>query len=356
MRNFYHTLRLSMRKKNKDWNIWLVILINFFIYSTAYIRRAITTITQKWYWIYIVLFLILLIILYFVIKKFLNKIKEKPASLWKKFEQKYPIIIQYTPPNGINPAEAWLLYNCKVDVTDLTCLIYQWALEWLISLKNIVWKKSKKIEKIELTKLNNIPNTRPFFEKEIFNSIFFAWNKKIIWDTSQLKSSFLLEDLEIHGIQKWRLYRPKSTKLLKILFWLIILLSFFSLHMFLKWISYYNEHNYWIFIFITSSFISIILWWYIFWWKSLKLTDEWAKLTSHLIWYRNFIKNCDENKIKLFLKDDPLFVDKIIPYATAFWIETEFIKKISPNRMDFYHKKDYKIQDNLVAIIAYLLR
>ena len=75
--------------------------------------------------------------MYFVIKKFLNKQKEKPASLWKKFEHKYPIIIQYTPPNGINPAEAWLLYNCKVDVTDLTCLIYQWALEWLISLKNM---------------------------------------------------------------------------------------------------------------------------------------------------------------------------------------------------------------------------
>jgi len=66
----------------------------------------------------------------------------------------------------------------------------------------------------------------------------------------------------------------------------------------------------------------------------LKLTDKGAKLASYVIWYRNFIKNCDENKIKLFLKDDPLFVDKTLPYATAFWMETEFLNKVSPLKKD----------------------
>jgi hypothetical protein len=47
------------------------------------------------------------------------------------------------------------------------------------------------------------------------------------------------------------------------------------------------------------------------------------------------LKSCDENKIKLFLKDDPLFVDRALPYATAFGIETEFLKKISPLRSDW---------------------
>ena len=53
---------------------------------------------------------------------------------------------------------------------------------------------------------------------------------------------------------------------------------------------------------------------------------------------RNFIKSCDENKIKLLLKEDPLFVDRTLPYATAFGLETEFLNKISPLRKDWNAK------------------
>ena len=34
--------------------------------------------------------------------------------------------------------------------------------------------------------------------------------------------------------------------------------------------------------------------------------------------------------MKILLKEDPLFVDRTLPYATAFWLETEFLCKISP--------------------------
>jgi hypothetical protein len=39
---------------------------------------------------------------------------------------------------------------------------------------------------------------------------------------------------------------------------------------------------------------------------------------------------CDENKLRLFLMQDPLYFDKILPYAVAFGLETELIKKIAP--------------------------
>ena len=61
-------------------------------------------------------------------------------------------------------------------------------------------------------------------------------------------------------------------------------------------------------------------------------------MASKLIGYRNFIKSCDENKIKLLLKEDPLFVDRTLPYATAFGLETEFLNKISPLRKDWNAK------------------
>ena len=57
-------------------------------------------------------------------------------------------------------------------------------------------------------------------------------------------------------------------------------------------------------------------------------------MASQLIGYRNFIKSCDEKKIELLLEDDPLFIDKTLPYATAFGVETEFLNKISPLKSD----------------------
>lgn len=343
-------MRNKTRKKESNPLLFLIVMSVYVLFST------IQNIVERWYLNYLILFVLWWIIFYVLIRISLKKLKEKPASLWKEFENKYPIVVQYDPPEWINPAEAWLLYNCKVDVTDLTSLIYQWTLDWLISVKNITWENSKKIEKIELIKLRDISNDRPFFERSIFEAIFLVWNQKVITYSFQLKYAILLEDLEIHGISKWRLYRPISTKIWKIMYsilvWLLIV-SFFMMFRFDNFGWYIN----WFVVFLILLFGCIFLWWYMFWWKPLKLTDKWAKLASHIIGYRNFIKSCDENKIRLFLKDDPLFVDKTLPYATAFWIETEFINKISPMKQDFYHRSriSSRKDNNLWKIILYLL-
>jgi hypothetical protein len=42
------------------------------------------------------------------------------------------------------------------------------------------------------------------------------------------------------------------------------------------------------------------------------------------------LQKCDENQIRTQLKEDPLFIDKALPYATVFGIESDLIKKISP--------------------------
>ena len=87
-------------------------------------------------------------------------------------------------------------------------------------------------------------------------------------------------------------------------------------------------------ILLVLFFACVFLWWLVYWWWKLKFTDKWAELASHLIGYRNFIKSCDENKIKLLLKEDPLFIDRTLPYATAFGLETNFLKKVSPLKKD----------------------
>ena len=96
-----------------------------------------------------------------------------------------------------------------------------------------------------------------------------------------------------------------------------------------------SEFLWWLFVIFCVIMWLILFYWKIDWRSNLKYTDKWAELASRVIGYSQFIKSCDENKIKLLLKEDPLFIDRTLPYATAFGMETEFLKKISPLKNDW---------------------
>lgn len=282
--------------------------------------------------------LILWIIVYkyfeYVQKKRLNK----PASLWKVYKKKYPIIVQYAPPKWINPAEAWLLYNCSVEPTDLTSLIYQWKFENLIDIKTYNWENTKR-EYVKLVKKDDMPITRPLFESEIFESIFRMWDVKIIEWPFQLRYALMLEDLETHWIRKWWVTKFSWWKNFDKLYELLVGVFIVIVSLLTSW-----EVMIYIPILVVSFVLflcCVIFWWYVYWWWKLKYTDKWAELASQVIWYSQFIKSCDEAKIKFFLKEDPMFIDRTLPYATAFWMETEFLKKISPLKND-WNAKYYK--------------
>ena len=344
------------RKDNDKWDG----LIALFLFAIFLIWRAII---NSGHLLLFVVCLIAWIVLYYAIEYIQKKKVAKPASLWKEYEKKYPIIVQYTPPKWINPAEAWLLYNCSVEPTDLTSLIYQWKFEKLIDIKTFTWSNSKR-EYIKLIKKDDLPLTRPLFESEIFDSIFRMWDVKIIEWPFQLKYALMLEDLEYHWIHKWWLvYKGGNAKKEKIIdigknqFWktgknkISVETLFFWIYFFIAFIFAILEEFdistkifdnfslvelFWGIILIPGIGIStILLFWKMDWRSNLKYTEKWAKLASEIIGYSEFIKSCDENKIKLLVKEDPLFIDRTLPYATAFWMETEFLKKISPLKKDW---------------------
>ena len=158
------------------------------------------------------------------------------------------------------------------------------------------------------------------------------WNLKIIEWAFQLRYALMLEDLEFRWIKKWWVVKWWSSKWLKLLYEFLVALLFVCILLYLTEFLV-GFPKFWLFI-LWLLFVCVMLWWYVGGWAYLRFTDKWAKLASHLIWYSNFIKSCDENKIKLILKDDPLFVDRTLPYATAFWLETQFLNKISPLRTE----------------------
>lgn len=339
-----------MREKDEwIWPLSVLLLIAVFLIWNEVIESG--------HLLFYIVCLILWIALYYIFWIAKKKIISRPASLWRAYKYKYPIVVQYAPPKWINPAEAWLLYNCSVEPTDLTSLIYQWKFERLIDIKIFKWKNSGK-EFVKLFKKDDIPFDRPLYETEIFNSIFRMGDIKIIQWAFQLRYALMLEDLEYYWIKKWwvkvreqRFWKVKKLKSSLDSYWdlgsyICLYLFLFLFYLVLEILGIFHESislDFSDFIYSVIVFFWIVLWlvllcWAFNWWWGLKYTEKWAELASQVIWYSKFIKSCDQEKIKFFLKEDPLFIDRTLPYATAFGMETEFLGKISPLRKDWNAK------------------
>lgn len=77
-------------------------------------------------------------------------------------------------------------------------------------------------------------------------------------------------------------------------------------------------------------------------------TEKGKELSNLCKGYKLFIQQVDEQKLKTLLAEDPLFFEETLPFAAAFGLETDFIKKVTPllpetiveNTDFFYHVSD----------------
>ncbi len=261
----------------------------------------------------------------------------KKSELEDKIQKERPIVIKYSPPEWVNCAEAGMLYNWCLEPTDLTSLIYKWAVEWLISIY-VYGYDSPSID-IEgwtlvpltnrdtwflITKLKNIDANCPWYEVEFFRSMF-PWainSKTLVSKASEIDVATSLEDLRNYGKSRWWLtvwwFSPKISCVLVVGILLFVMLRF--------WVK--SEIMAFILIFVCMIFGSLNSGSPTQ--KEILLTEKWLSLSSEIIWYAKFIQACDEDKLRLFLEQDPAFFDKTLPYAVAFWFESSFIKLVTP--------------------------
>ncbi len=272
------------------------------------------------FWVIIFLF-----ILMYISNNFLNK-KIKPIK-WGI----YPMMVEYAPPKWINSAEAWLLFNCRVDPVDMTSLFYQWVNNGLMRInydKYNTGPNSKKIKSVTLIKIKDIPESYPYYERDLFNGIFKEGKKSVYIDKNTNLSKILsILWLEHFWFKKHWLCRRKISTIL----WIIFLSLAAAL--LVLWIYYFKKL--WILFFVLLV-LFLVFFLPLFSGVAFKqddkirLTKEWKKIANCVIWYAEFIKKCDENVLKMLLEEDPLYIDKTLPYAVAFGMETEFIKKVTP--------------------------
>ena len=251
----------------------------------------------------------------------MGQIDRKSGQLKWDLAKQFPVIVQYEPPKWINSAEAGLLLNRWAKAKDMLSLIYKRAAEWLIKLsfeEEEDWLFFKNASKnVIITKIRDINPESPTYEKDFFSSLVRSEKNKISGDTN-LYNKLGLSTLENYWRKNWRFTGGKDKG------WLIAI-GFVVLFLF---INFFGERFPWLSILAFFGLFALGI--YSKTSFKLKETEEWARLISHVLWYREFLAACDENKLRLFLQQDPLYFDKILPYAVVFWLDTELIKKIEP--------------------------
>lgn len=249
--------------------------------------------------------------------------------------------------------EVAYLYNLKHFKWNISCLFYKWASEKRISMDFRKWNMLS-FDKIEIKIIDN--SLENMSENEQYQwDLIFGQDKGII-----LPNIDILRKIPTINIQtakscldKKLIDKKFSIELTaKNVSWFLAtlwIISIFSLVFSACAIIYlkFRIPSRTLLIEIAFSVI-MIFWGFItetFYEKKnltyYKLSEKWKEILAGIYGYKYFLEACDEEKIKKFLEQDPEYLDKIMPYAVALWVETEIIKSISPKILDWINNNRY---------------
>lgn len=188
----------------------------------------------------------------------------------------WPIQIHYYPPKGLTPAEWGYIDNDRFDARDLTATLYDWHCRWLIKIEH-----STQSESVIFHKLRGWDYTFKWFEHTIWTRMFAH------------QDSFTFNQLDTYG------WESKD--------------EFFDLvHLALDaWCCDYYGSGPW-----RSRQSHTLVW-------------QWAIYYHQLLWYKDFIKTVESDKLRELVAQDPEFINKTLPRAVMFGLETKFSQQFS---------------------------
>jgi len=265
------------------------------------------------------------------------------SKRYKKDSKNNEYIVQYDAPKWVEPPEAGILIDDKLDPKDITSLIYRWASNKYIK----ICAEDDKNKKFYIKKLKDLPDSAKEYQKKLFKKLFsdgddfhFSGKKSkfqtylaqtetdltnYIDGQNRYKCKFSKVGLNAHSFKSGE----KTT-----IFWIAII-----------WILVYCFTVTW----INSALKPVWSWMiWVFWiwlvWiictyrkrEREQWTTKWIELREHCLWFKDFLYKVDKKKMEELTKQDLLFVEKSLPYAVVFGIETEFIKKITPEMLSWY--------------------
>lgn len=237
--------------------------------------------------------------------------------LWNKMRHrsypKYEVVEKYHPPQGLTSAHVGTYIDGKAHKRDVVSLIPYWASEGLLTIE-------KKEENTILTKLNEVPNDYPDYEKTFFNKIFEKSDIAIVED---FKNKF------------YRSFSAVQSSLQKE----IKSFNYYD-ELYMKWFKSKNIVVFFIVPFILGMIALIGLKWYLlgillifmafaillFAIPRAPFSEYGYEVHQHLLGLQAFLTNPDEEKISELLDSDPKYFERMLPFAVAFGLDQSWIK------------------------------
>ncbi len=238
-------------------------------------------------------------------------------GVWKKWGKDLPVTVQteYYPPENISPSVPGYIIDGNMNRRDLTALVPYWGAGGFLKVNEIEEKKLFGLIKdteYEFIKVKDLDASAKSFEKTMFNGLFSSGDTVQL---SSLKDSFYTTmnaakkelETEITVSHYYTTYSRSIAIFLPIAGLFILIPSLIQLFSdypldLLKWLSFIICA---LFIIIYGSLMSK---------KSVKGTELYQKLLG----FKEFIKSVEKDRLAEFLKQDPNYFDKVLPYAIVF--------------------------------------
>lgn len=324
---------LSWKDIKGMFMLWLIIYL---------VWIALFLIIIMWYSIYLMWHKVV-----FSIDQLLRKIKKK-LKIKKKKIWKYPIIIQFDAPKWITSSEIAYLYSMKHFKWNISCLFYKWAAEGRISMDFNKWKLLS-FDKVEIKILDD--SLKNMSENEIAERKLLFWENKSItlpdvalWKKiPQINIITAKSCLSKWLIEKWFTFTI-TKKAAEVFFVVLCIMAVLWLIRFSYATSYLKmfQNRWWYMYVIIFALVFVLLFWACISGSlfkktkivKYKLSEKGKEVLAEIYGYKYFLEACDEKVINKFLQEDPTYMNKVMPYAIAIWVETEVINTFAPKIFD----------------------
>lgn len=274
------------------------------------------------------------------------------------------IKFEFYPPEGIIPTEALYYKNRKIKLKDFMVLFLYWANKGYLD----IYEKTtdnKYLVKEYLIKKNKEIITRNKHESHLFRSFFSVVNEKDEVLVTDLRGDYYKRAVRTMELLKNDLkfseksiYAKQCRKLKKvillqpfILFSLVIIKFFIEFKLRINQINLIELGSYilntYIGVIITSLIIVII-------YSIMKKRNEQSEeIINKIKNFENFLINCDKDAIKMKVREDKNYFNKILPYALILDPSAKWVTKFE--NIDFVAPAWYHtVEDEPITLIQYV--
>lgn len=302
-----------------------------------------------------ILFALWILLFWWWFKALMNKRYKLKARINEK------CVIQYDAPKWIDTPEAWVLIDNKLDPKDITAMIYQRAANHYIK----IFKEEDDEKKFYIKKLKSIPWTSKKYQLNLFNALFkdsdefhFAKHSSSFRSALSTAHSELTSYIDKQDRFKstfysgiWSSFKRQNRVLVfrTAILWFI---PYFAV------VTSLTNHlvpvSKWIHVVVFVAFVLIVTSYRNY--KEETNTTRWNELRKHCQWFKDFLMKVDKVKLETLLKEDPLYIEKVLPYAVVFWVSSQFIKSITPEQikdLSWFNGDWYELENAIRYINTY---